>query len=176
LLLKFDGQWDKFLKSKIASQKDHYEKGSYFIDRLVMQFLIHTENGNHLAAMFFRLNRFQRAEFARAFLNYHEGYAMGDVKIKLNRSHVVLPFINMVFIYHDDDYPREELTQIVDMSLHHHHYLHHFKCNEVGALGMSRTTEAFTFGYSKLAEPYTEDEIAEMKESFAILGWQIEQL
>jgi hypothetical protein len=126
--------------------------------------------------MFFRLNRIQRAEFARAFLEYHEGYAMGDVNIKVNRSHAVLPFINMVFIYHDDDYPQEKLTEVVDMSLHHHHYLHNFKCGEVGALGMSRTTEAFTFGYSKLSEPYTPDEINEMKEAFAAIGWQTEQL
>ncbi|MDB4926601.1 hypothetical protein [Mucilaginibacter sp.] len=176
LLLKLDGQWDKFLKSKISTQKDEYEKESYFIDRLVKQFLIHTENGNHLTGMFFRLNRLERAEFARAFLNYHEGYAMGDINIKLNRSHFVLPFINMVFIYHDDDYPREQLTEIVNMSLHHHHYLNNFKCKEVGALGMSRTTGDFTFGYSKLIEPYTQEEINEMKESFRSLGWQIEQL
>lgn len=176
LLLKLDGEWDKFVKSKIAGQKDHYEKESYFIDRLVKEFLIHTQNGNHLAAMFFRLNRIQRAEFARAFLDYHEGYAMGDTNIKLNRGHVVLPFINMVFIYHHDDYPRNQLTEIIDMSLHHHHFLHDFKCKEVGALGMSRTTEAFTFGYSMLVEPYTPDEISEMKEAFAALGWQTEQL
>jgi hypothetical protein len=176
LLLKLDGEWDKFLKSKIAGQKDNYEKESYFIDRLVRQFLIHTENGNHLAAMFFRLNRLQRAEFAKAFLRYHEGYAMGDMKTKLNRSHIVLPFIHMVFIYHDDEYPREQLIEIVDLSLHHHHFLHDFTCNEVGALGMSRTTEAFTFGYSKLTEPYTEDEIANMTEAFKAIGWQTEKL
>lgn len=175
LLLKLDGQWDKFVSSKLSAKKDDYEKESYFIDRLAKEFLINTENGNHLAMMFFRLNRLERAEFARAFLDYHEGYAMGDVKIKLNRSHIVLPFINMVFLYFVDEYPKTEITGIVNMSLHHHHYLHHFKCREVGALGMSRAGE-FVFGYSKIIEPYTADEVNKMKEGFGVLGWQLDQL
>ncbi len=176
MLLKLDGAWDKFINSKASSKKDHYEKESYFIDRLVKQFLINTENGNHLAAMFFRLNRLQRAEFARAFLEYHEGYAMGDINVRLNRSHIVLPFINMVFVCYDDDYPKEKIIQLVELSLLHHHYLHKFKCKEVGALGMSKTTGDFIFGYSKLTEAYAENEIEDMKTSFAKMGWQVKQL
>lgn len=176
MLLNIDGRWDKFLSSKISSQKDNYEKESYFIDRLVKEFLIHTKDGNYLAAMFYRLNRFDRADFARAFLNYHEGYVMGNPGVKLNRSHFILPFINMVFICHDDDYPQEDIDEIIKASLQHHHYLNKFKCEEVGALAMSKTSERFTFGYSKLNGVYSESEISEMKESFSYMGWQIEQL
>jgi hypothetical protein len=175
MLLKLDGEWEKFVSSKLSAKKDDYEKESYFIDRLVKHFLIDIENGNHLAMLFFRLNRFERAEFARTFLDYHERYAMGDIKVRLNRSHVVLPFIHMVFLYFEDDYPKDGITDIVNMSLHHHHYLHHFKCGEVGALGMSRSGE-FVFGYSKVIEPYTDIEIGHMRENFRTLGWQTEQL
>lgn len=176
MLLNIDGRWNKFLSSKISSEKDDYEKESYFIDRLVKEFLIHTEDGNHLAAMFFRLDRFDRADFARAFLKYHEGYVMDNPEVKLNRTHVVLPFINMVFLCHDDDYPQEHIDEIIRMSLHHHHYLYKFKRGEVGALAMSKTSEQFTFGYSRLNGVYTDDEIENMKKSFSSLGWQIEQL
>jgi len=54
---------ENFVSSKISSEEDDYEKESCFIDRLVKEFLIQTENDNHLAAMFFRLNRFDRADF-----------------------------------------------------------------------------------------------------------------
>ncbi len=159
MFLKLDGEWDKFLASKVSSKKNNYEKESYFIDKLVKEFLIQTENGNYLAAMFFRLNRLERAEFARCFLDYHKDYANGDIRIKLNRAHIKLPFINMVFIYFDNDYPRNKVTEIVNMSLYHYHYLHHFQCKEVGALGMSQTTEEFVFGYARFIEAFTEEEI-----------------
>lgn len=176
MLLQLDGRWERFVQSKISSKKEDFEKESYFIDRLVKNILMQTDNGNHLAKMFFRLNRLQRAKFSRAFIKYHESYATGDTRIELNRSHFILPYINMVFIYHKDGYPKDELTEIINMSLLHHHYLHGFKCGEVGALGLSRTTEEFVFGYSKVIEPYTEREIQEMKGKFSALGWQIEQL
>lgn len=176
MMLNIDGRWKDFQASKISAQKDDYEKESYFIDRLVKELLIHTNQGNHLAQMFFRLNRLDRSDFAKAFLKYHEEHSMGNVNIKINRSHVIMPFINMVFVYHADDVPKEEIAELIRTSLHHHHYLHKFKDIEVGALAISRTTQEYTFGYSKLIDTYTDKEINEMKQGFFAMGWQTKQL
>ncbi|TKC04345.1 hypothetical protein [Pedobacter frigoris] len=172
-----DGQWNKYLKSKLSAQKEHFEQESYFIDHLVKNLLINTENGNFLAKLFFRLNRFDRADFARAFLKYHEDCVYGkSSKIKLNRTHYLMPKINMVFIFFDDDFNREDLDDFIALSLTHHHYLHDFKCAEVGALGMSRSGEDFVFGYAKLEDEHSEPEKLEMIKSFKKLGWQLTKI
>ena len=176
MMLNIDGRWNDFRASKTSTLKDEYEKENYFIDGLVKELLIHTEQGNHLAQMFFRLNRLDRSDFANAFLKYHEEHSMGNVNIKINRSHFIMPFINMVFVYHADNVPKEKIAELIRASLHHHHYLHKFKDIEIGALAMSRTTQEYTFGYSKLVGTYTDKEINLMKQRFFAMGWQTKQL
>ncbi|MEZ5017277.1 MAG: hypothetical protein R2800_09520 [Flavipsychrobacter sp.] len=172
-VLKIDGRWEAFQNSKITEIKEDYEKESYFIDELVREFLIAQKDGHHLAAMFFQLDRLDRAAFARTFLEYHGNVGTGT---KLNRTHVVFPFMHMVFIYFEDGYPTEELQSFLEISLHHHHYLFNSACKQVGALGMSKSTNEFLFGYAEIDEPYTAEEIEKMKIQFSKLGWKTDHV
>lgn len=174
--IKLDGRWKKFKDSGISEMKDEYEKEGYFIDMLTTQFLLNTKHGNHLAEMFFQLDRLERSGFVSAFMNYHQNILAKNDGSKLNRTHIVLPYMHMVFLCFDDDFPKEELETILDISLQHHHYLFDFTCEEVGALGMSKRNGEFLFGYSRITESYTDDEIQILKDGFKGLGWKIDKI
>ena len=99
LNIKIDGEWDKFLNSKLHKAKNELEQEGYFIDQLVCEMIINSENGEYLAKMFFKLNRIERSIFAKRYLEYHNNISSSKLRIKFNRTHARFGSLNIVFVY-----------------------------------------------------------------------------
>lgn len=173
LTMKIDGEWTKYVKSKANSFKEALEKESYFIDRLVKEILIRQNNGHRLAKMFFKLDRIERSVFAKHYLKYHKEIAESHESIEFNRTHCILPKLNMVFIYFADNFPNDRLEDYMHLSLIHHNYLHDFKIKEVGVLGVSKSFDRFAFGHSEGMQRMDNVEYDEYEMVFKKLGWKI---
>jgi hypothetical protein len=172
-IFQLDGRYLTYQKSDLAELKTNYERESYFIDELVRELMLDVDNGYLLAELLLNLNRLDRGDFARFFLEYHDKYTWGDPNIKMNCSHAVFPNLHMVFLYYTDDQPRDEIDELLKCRLMHHHYLHNFNCREVGALGMSQLEHRFVFGYSRLEEYPSPEELSDMEVLFRDMGWKL---
>src|SRR3989339_571490 len=169
---------DKFIydndgNSKLSIAKNELEQEGYFIDQLVREMIINSENGEYLAKMFFKLNRIERSIFAKRYLEYHNNISSSKLRIKFNRTHARFGSLNIVFVYFEDDLPKNELDDLVELSLFHFSYLHDFQCGEIGLLGVSNSFNNFIFGYMQGNVSMSKLEIEELENDFKYIDWKI---
>lgn len=171
LSMKIDGEWDKYLNSKIKSEKDEFEKDSFFIDKMVKEMLLDKDNGDRVAKLFYSLNRLERAVFSKHFEEFHEEVRNDSRPIEYNRTHYVNFNINLVLMYFKDDIPDKEMEGIMTLSLIHHAYLHNFQVKEIGLLGISESYDNYAFGFVENLRVKPE-ELESYIDVFKKMGWK----
>jgi hypothetical protein len=174
-VFQLDGTFEAYLNSDAVDIKRKYERESYFLDELMMNALSGDPNGYLLAEMLLKLGRIERASFANEFLKFHDKHRLGDSKLTIYTQSVIIYDIKMLFVYYRNDIEKEFLDSLLHMRAQHYQYLRNFEIFDLGILGMSDTGDDFTFGYSKVMEPYDDDELKNLEEQFSALGWKLRE-
>lgn len=170
-----NGEFLKYQRSEASKLKLEYEREGYFIDELVREAMLDHKHGYRLAEMLLKLNRFDRAKFARSFLEFHDKYRTGDPTVLMHTSHVVVAGLPLIFLYYDEKCAKEEIDTFIYCRILHYHYLTNREVKEIGVLGMSRIDQRFVFGHSRLETVYSKEEIEDMEAQFKELGWKLRE-
>jgi hypothetical protein len=131
--------------------------------------------GYRLAEMWLKLNRFDRAEFASSFLEFHDQYRTGDPTGQMHTSHVVVAGLPLIFLYYNEQCEKEEIDTFMYCRILHYHYLTKYEVKEIGVIGMSRIDQRFVFGYSRLEEVYSKEETEGMEAKFKEFDWKLRE-
>lgn len=86
---------------------------------------------------------------------------------------MIINNVPMIFLYYKEGVPREKIDVFLNLRMRHFHYITNSEFREVGVLGMSESEQMFAFGFSKMLEDFSREEINDMEETFASLGWKL---
>lgn len=172
-VMNIDGAWDRYLKSKLATDKTKFEYDAYIVDYFVKEYLIHQPNGDKISKTLYRMDRFQRARFSKELFSFYEAQRTKKPAVGLHRSNVLFDDFHFVFIYFDPSFEQvneEVLSGFMDKSMAYHDYLFNYQCQEVVSIAFSSDVQSFAFGYYSHVI-YSKDEMKSMEETFRAMEW-----